>query len=81
MDTAAKVTSKGQITIPKVVRDALGLIEGDDVLFRVEGDVALLARTPQFLDLAGSIPVPTSIRDASWDEIVGLSRSSRATHK
>jgi antitoxin PrlF len=81
MDTAAKVTSKGQITIPKVVRDALGLIEGDDVLFRVEGDVALLARTPQFLDLAGSIPVPTSIRDASWDEIVGLSRSSRATRK
>jgi antitoxin PrlF len=81
MDTPAKVTSKGQITIPKVVRDALGLIEGDDVLFRVEGDVALLARTPQFLDLAGSIPVPASLQDASWDEIVRLSRSSHTTHK
>jgi AbrB family looped-hinge helix DNA binding protein len=25
MDTAARVTSKGQVTIPKAVRDALGI--------------------------------------------------------
>jgi AbrB family looped-hinge helix DNA binding protein len=38
MDAAAKVTSKGQITVPKVVRDALGIDVGDEVVFRVEGD-------------------------------------------
>lgn len=29
----AKITSKGQITIPKIVRNALKLEEGDSVLF------------------------------------------------
>lgn len=35
MDAAACLTSKGPITIPKVVREALGLVEGDQVVFRV----------------------------------------------
>ena len=55
MDAAAKVTSKGQVTVPKAVRDALGIKEGDEVFFRVEGNRAVLARTPDFLALAGSI--------------------------
>ena len=37
MDVGARVTSKGQITIPQAVREALGLGEGDHVVFRVEG--------------------------------------------
>lgn len=32
----AKITSKGQITIPKIVRNALKLEEGDSVLFLVD---------------------------------------------
>lgn len=35
MDIAARVTSKGQITIPKEVREALGLTEGDQVVFSI----------------------------------------------
>ena len=42
MDAAAKMTSKGLVTVPKVVRDALGLAEGDEVVFRVEGHRAVL---------------------------------------
>ncbi|MDZ7732487.1 MAG: AbrB/MazE/SpoVT family DNA-binding domain-containing protein [Acidimicrobiia bacterium] len=42
MDVVAKLTSKGQVTVPKAVREALGLEEGDEVLFRVEGDRAVL---------------------------------------
>ena len=37
--TTAKVTSKGQITIPKPVRDRLGLRSGDKVGFIEEGGV------------------------------------------
>jgi antitoxin PrlF len=37
MDSTAKITSKGQVTIPKCVRDALELHEGDELLFRVDG--------------------------------------------
>lgn len=36
---SAKVMSKGQITIPKDVRDVLGVGVGDKVTFIVEGNV------------------------------------------
>lgn len=78
MDARAKVTAKGQITIPKRVREALELRDGDDVLFRVERSRAVIARTPSFLDLAGSVPVPAGKRGTPWDEIVRSTRSARA---
>jgi len=37
-----KISSKGQITIPKEVREALGLKPGDRVEIRVEDDFAIL---------------------------------------
>jgi AbrB family looped-hinge helix DNA binding protein len=49
MDGPARLSSKGQMTVPKVVRDALGLVEGDRVVFRLEGQRAILARTPSLL--------------------------------
>ncbi|MCC7078665.1 MAG: AbrB/MazE/SpoVT family DNA-binding domain-containing protein [Acidimicrobiia bacterium] len=79
MDVSAKMTSKGQVTVPKVVREALGLEEGDDVVFHVEGNRAVLARTPDFLSLAGSIPVPAAKRNVAWDEVIRQTRSARVT--
>lgn len=78
MDVAARVTSKGQVTVPKSVRDALGINEGDEVIFRVEGNRAVLARTPDFLALAGTIRVPAARRNVAWDEVIGRTRSRRA---
>ena len=79
MDVAARMTSKGQITVPKSVRDALGLLEGDEVVFRVEGTTAILARTPDFLNLAGSFDVPADRHNTAWDDILGRSRADRAS--
>jgi antitoxin PrlF len=81
MDVAAKVTSKGQVTVPKAVRDALGIKEGDEVTFRVEGSRAVLARTPDFLELAGSIQVPAAKRNVAWDEILRRTRAERAARR
>ena len=70
MDIAARITSKGQITIPKSVRDALKLGAGDQVVFRVlEGERAILARTPNLLELADGVPVPADVRGLPWEEI------------
>lgn len=38
MELKAKITSKGQLTIPKEVRRALGVRKGDSLLFEVDGD-------------------------------------------
>jgi AbrB family looped-hinge helix DNA binding protein len=69
MDVPATVTSKGQVTLPKSVRDTLQLKAGDRVWFRVHKDCAVLAKVPNFLDLAGSVPVPPAKRGASWSRI------------
>lgn len=81
MDAAAKMTSKGQVTVPKAVRDALGLEEGDDVVFRVEGNRAVLARTPDFLSLAGSVAVPAARRNAAWDDVIRATRANRSARR
>lgn len=81
MEIAAKMSSKGQVTVPKAVRDALGIAEGDSVVFRVEGSRAVLARTPEFLSLAGSIAVPASRRNAAWDDVVRTTRAARSVSR
>ncbi len=81
MEVAARLSSKGQLTVPKVVRDALGLSEGDEVVFRVEGDRAVLARTADFLSLAGTFEVPAERRNAAWDEVVRRTRAARTADR
>lgn len=81
MDAAARLTSKGQLTVPKAVRDALDLHEGDQVVFRVEDGRAVLSRTGDFLALAGSVSVPTPRRNTPWDEVRRTTRAARADHR
>ena len=78
MDAAARVSSKGQITVPKAVRDALGISEGDEVVFRVEGNRAVLARTADFLSLARTVNVPAGKRNVAWDDVIRKTRTARA---
>ena len=42
----ARITSKGQMTIPKKVRQAARLAEGDVVSFVVEGETVTLRKLP-----------------------------------
>jgi antitoxin PrlF len=79
----SKITSKGQITLPKTVRAALGVAEGGTVRFLVEGDRIVVERMSEpepaedpalaaFLDrLGGSI-------DRASDMPVELMRAMQA---
>lgn len=78
MDVTARLTSKGQVTIPKAVRDALDLNEGDQILFRVEDNRAIVSKTGDFLAMAGTVPVPPELRGVPWAEILRRSRKARA---
>ena len=70
------VTSKGQATIPKPVRDRLGIIAGDAVTFELEPDGRVVLRK-------ANAPIQASRFDAlrgragaglSTDEIMALTR-------
>ena len=43
----AKLSTKGQLVIPKAVREALGLHAGDSVLFLVEGKQVYMLAEPE----------------------------------
>ena len=50
------ITRKGQVTIPKAIRDRLGVKEGEKVLFVMRGEeVALKVVKGTILDLRGSV--------------------------
>ncbi|MFO1434643.1 MAG: AbrB/MazE/SpoVT family DNA-binding domain-containing protein [Candidatus Competibacteraceae bacterium] len=59
--TTARLTSKGQITLPKIIRDHLGLKRGDRVKFLIGSDesVTILPATRDIRELKGIIPKPT----------------------
>ena len=40
----SKLTSKAQTTIPMPVRDALRLVEGDELVYTIEGDRVVLTK-------------------------------------
>ena len=75
---ANTVTSKGQVTIPKLVRDHLGIVPGSQVEFRRAADGSIVVekadgtRQPsRFADVIGSAgPGP------STDEIMALLRGN-----
>jgi len=40
----SSITTKGQVTIPKEIREALGLREGDRIVFAVEGERVVIRK-------------------------------------
>ena len=62
---SASITSKGQITIPKIVRDSLGLSPGDRVAFEVHGSSEVVLK-----------PLTKSV-----DDVFGKFHNSRITKK
>jgi antitoxin PrlF len=55
MTTEATLTSKGQTTIPREIRDSLGLQPGDRMTFTLmpDGTVIMRAKTRSVMDVAG----------------------------
>lgn len=54
MSTAVTLSSKGQVTIPKAIRDRLGLKFGDRVVFRVRGQQVVVEPVGSLMDWYGA---------------------------
>jgi AbrB family looped-hinge helix DNA binding protein len=57
MADATTMTSKGQVTVPREIRDRLGLKSGDKMVFTMLGDgtVVMRPKTRRLADVAGSL--------------------------
>lgn len=60
MSDATTMTSKGQVTVPRAIRERLGLKSGDRMAFTMlsDGTVVMRPRTRRLADLAGSLARP-----------------------
>lgn len=47
---SSRMTSKGQVTVPKVIREALNVEPGDRLAFRVQDDGVVIVE-PETIDL------------------------------
>jgi antitoxin PrlF len=60
MSNETTLTSKGQVTIPREIRERLGLTSGDKLAFTMlsDGTVVMRSKTRRLIDLAGSLTRP-----------------------
>lgn len=76
------ITSKGQVTIPKSVREHLGVGTHDKVAFVVEDDGTVRLRVPQYPNVASLAGAAGSLgRNVSWEELRDSAREDHLAHK
>jgi len=71
----SRLTSKGQITIPKAIRDKLELAEGDKLEFVLypDGTLGLIPKTRDVRELQGSLPPPArALSLEEMDNVIAL---------
>lgn len=61
MPIATTITTKGQVTIPKAIRERLGVKAGDKVIFVAEKDKVVLKPARTLLDFKGYFKVKHAI--------------------
>lgn len=68
-ESTTTLTSKGQVTVPREIRDRLGLGPGDKMSFTLlsDGTVVMRPKTRRLADLAGSLTRPGQPRVAVED--------------
>ena len=68
--TSARLNSKGQITLPKAVRERLGLAAGDSVRFIEEQGRVWLEKEPEIAGIFGVVKARKSASLASIEATV-----------
>jgi len=67
MQAKARITIKGQVTIPKKIREKLNIQPSDFVLFVRKGNEVVIKPARTLLDLRGLIKTDKKIED--WEKV------------
>ena len=82
MGHVATVTSRGQVTIPKEIRDELGIKPHDKIRFVVENGYAKLTRYLTLEEMAGSLPSLASLGiDVTVEEAIDFAIEEHAQER
>ena len=79
---ASTITSKGQVTIPKEVREHLGLKQGDRIFFVIERSGEVKIKVPKYPNLeslagaAGTLDTPLE-----FEEMLRIAREDALEEK
>lgn len=77
----AKIGRRGQLTIPKAIRERFGLEEGHSLAFYVDGDgIRVRPVTKDIFDWVGAFELPEEWKGLSWEEIMAKTRQEMADH-
>ncbi|HBQ61397.1 MAG TPA: AbrB family transcriptional regulator [Balneolaceae bacterium] len=79
----ATITSKGQVTIPKKIRDKLGLKPGDKINFELneQGKLEVSTKTYSIMDTAGILYRPGQKRASIEDMNKAIGEAIKERHE
>lgn len=73
MVSVAKISTRGQVAIPKEIRRKLSIKEGDTIIFEERDEGIYIRRVKNFLDMQGSLPslklTIEKIKDKAMEEM------------
>lgn len=82
MKGVTTLTSKGQVTIPKEIRDELGLRPYDKMRFTlVEGKLQVEKAYLSLEEVVGSLPATSPVPMEEWSEIIQDERARAYAEK
>ena len=82
LEAISTITSKGQVTIPKAIRDQLGLKQHDKIAFVIQDDGTVQLRVPHFPSVASLAGIAGTLEHPlSWEEMRDIAREDHLVSK
>lgn len=75
--TTSTISKNNQTTIPREVRERLGIKAGDTILYEIAGDTIILKAAPSILDLAGIFKIPKDKENVPFNKVRDEARKQR----
>jgi AbrB family looped-hinge helix DNA binding protein len=72
------ITKKGQITIPKSIRDKLSIKDNDKLSVKLFKNKAIIEKIPSLLELESSVKTIKGRKKSNWKEIERKTHEIRA---